>query len=92
MNEPRVEIHYCQGCGWLMRAAWMAQELLATFERDLAEVALIAADAGVFEIRLNGECLHSRDMDGGFPEPRIIKQAIRDRIAPGRSLGHSDRK
>lgn len=77
---PRVEIHYCQSCGFLPRAAWMAQELLAAFERQLGEVALIASDAGVFEIRLNGERLHSRDHEGGFPEPRLMKQAIRERL------------
>lgn len=88
---PRIEIHYCPGCGWLARAAWMAQELLGTFQRDLGEVALLPGEPGIFEIRLDGNRLHSREHDGGFPEPRIIKQAIRDRIDPGRSLGHSDR-
>ncbi len=90
-TAPRLEIHYCPGCRWLLRAAWMAQELLTTFERELGEVALIPSDAGVYDIRLDGECLHSRTIHGGFPEPREIKQAIRDRIAPRRDLGHSDR-
>jgi len=76
----RVEIHYCQGCGFLPRAAWMAQELLAAFERRVGEVALIAADAGVFEIRFDGQRLYSRDHDGGFPEPRLVKQAIRQQL------------
>ena len=38
---PRVEIEYCTGCRWLLRAAWVAQELLSTFGKDLDEVALI---------------------------------------------------
>lgn len=88
--KPRVEIHYCPGCRWLARAAWMAQELLGTFERELGEVALLPSDPGVFEIRLDGERLHSRSHDRGFPEPKVVKQAIRDRIQPGRDLGHSD--
>lgn len=87
----RVEIHYCPGCRWLPRAAWMAQELLGTFQRDLDEVALKPADPGTFAIHLDGECLHDRKQDGGFPEPKVIKQAIRDRIDPQRNLGHSDR-
>jgi len=29
---PRVEIEYCTGCRFLPRAAWLAQELLTTFE------------------------------------------------------------
>lgn len=36
----RVEIEYCTQCRWLLRAAWMAQELLTTFETELDEVAL----------------------------------------------------
>ena len=38
----RVEIEYCTQCRWLMRAAWMAQELLTTFEAEIGEVALAA--------------------------------------------------
>ena len=47
MNSlPRVEIEYCTQCRWLLRAAWMAQELLTTFEQELGEVALVPAPAG----------------------------------------------
>lgn len=91
MSAPRVEIHYCPGCRWQTRGAWMAQELLNTFGEALGEVAIVPAGSGVFEIHLDGACLHSRSRDGGFPEPKPIKQMIRDRIAPGRDLGHSDR-
>ena len=44
--RPRVEIRYCTQCRWLLRAAWMAQELLTTFDGDLGEVALIPATGG----------------------------------------------
>ena len=37
--SSRLEIHYCTQCRWLMRAAWMAQELLVTFETELGEPA-----------------------------------------------------
>ncbi len=29
---------------------------------------------------------------GGFPELPELKRLVRDRVAPDRSLGHSDRK
>ena len=38
-RKHRAEIEYCTQCRWMLRAAWMAQELLSTFESDLAEVA-----------------------------------------------------
>lgn len=90
-NTPRVEIHYCPACRWVARAAWMAQELLTTFGDQLGEVALVPAASGVFEIWLDGERLHSRREEGGFPETKPIKQLIRDRIDPERDLGHSER-
>ena len=52
---PRVEIVYCRQCRWLMRAAWLAQELLTTFEGELGEVALFPGTGGIFEIRVDGQ-------------------------------------
>jgi selenoprotein W-related protein len=89
-RTPRVTIEYCTQCRWLLRAAWLAQELLTTFETELAEVALVPGTGGVLDVRLDGELIFSRKQAERFPESKELKQAIRDRIAPGRSLGHSD--
>jgi selenoprotein W-related protein len=89
-GRPRVEIEYCRRCRWLMRAAWVAQELLTTFEAELGEVALVPGSDGVFEVRLDGETIFSRRDEGRFPESKELKQRIRDRVAPGKALGHSD--
>jgi selenoprotein W-related protein len=89
--RPRVEIQYCTQCRWLLRAAWLAQELLTTFEQELGEVALVPGTGGVLEVRLDGEVIFSRAREGRFPESKELKQAVRDRIAPDKSLGHSDR-
>lgn len=91
MASPRVEINYCTQCRWLMRAAWMAQELLTTFEVELGEVALVPGTGGVFDVHLNGELIYSRKEQGRFPESKELKQLVRDKIAPERPLGHSDR-
>lgn len=87
----RVEIEYCTQCRWLLRAAWIAQELLTTFEKELPGVTLVPGAGGIFEVRLDGETIFSRKAQGRFPESRELKQLIRDRIAPGRDLGHSDK-
>ncbi len=34
--------------------------------------------------------IFSRDVEGRFPESKELKQRIRDRIAPGKDLGHSE--
>lgn len=92
-RAPRIEIEYCVGCRWLMRAGWTAQELLTTFENELAEVALVPGrTGGVFVVRLGDEVVFDRKAEGGFPELRDLKQRIRDRVAPDRDLGHSDRR
>lgn len=91
MPSPRVEITYCTQCRWLLRAAWMAQELLTTFDTELGEVALVPGTGGIFEVRLNEELIFSRKEASRFPESKELKQLVRDRIAPDRPLGHSDR-
>jgi selenoprotein W-related protein len=90
--RPRLEITYCTQCRWLLRAGWTAQELLTTFPADLGEVALVPGTGGVFTVRLDDDVLSDRRADGGFPELSRLKQLVRDRVAPDRSLGHSDRQ
>jgi selenoprotein W-related protein len=90
-RSPRLEIEYCTQCRWLMRAGWTAQELLTTFVDELAEVALVPGKGGIFEVRLDGETLWSRKDERRFPEMAELKQRLRDRIAPERALGHSDK-
>jgi len=69
----------------------MAQELLTTFQEELGGVTLIPnAEGGVFEVRLAGEPIFSRKQDGRFPDIKELKQLVRDRVAPGRDLGHVD--
>lgn len=89
--KPRIVITYCTQCQWLLRAAWMAQELLTTFTEDLAEVALSPASGGEFVIAYDGEIIWNRKRDGGFPDVKTLKQLVRDRLDPGRDLGHIDR-
>ena len=90
-SRPIVEIEYCTQCRWLLRAAWMAQELLVTFEDDLGGVTLIPGRGGVFVVRIGADTIWSRAAEGRFPDIRELKQRLRDRVAPDRPLGHSDR-
>lgn len=91
MKSPRIEIEYCTQCRWLLRAAWIAQELLMTFEKEIGEVALQPGTGGVFEVRAEGTAVWSRSREGRFPDAKELKQRVRDRIAPGKDLGHADR-
>lgn len=87
---PRIAITYCSMCNWLLRSAWMAQELLQTFGQDLGEVVLIPRTGGIFHIHYDGELIWDRTVDGGFPDVKQLKQRVRDRLDPERDLGHLD--
>ena len=69
----------------------MAQELLSTFSDELEEVALRPGTGGIFEVVADGQVIWDRKAEGGFPEIKVLKQRLRDVIAPERDLGHSDR-
>ena len=88
--KPRVEIHYCTKCRFILRANWLAQELLSTFSNKVGELALIPSEGGEFIVYCDGVEIFSRKKKGRFPESKELKQLIRDKIDPDRSLGHSD--
>ncbi len=90
-GKPSLRIVYCTQCNWLLRAAWMSQEVLSTFSLEMGEVTLVPGTGGIFEIHLDGELIWERKRDGGFPDVKQLKQMIRDRIDPDRDLGHIDR-
>jgi len=76
-----------------MRAAWMAQELLTTFADDLRSVTLQPSEiGGSYIVYVDGEILFNRKDAGHFPEIKELKQLVRDKVNPEKSLGHSDRK
>ena len=91
-QKPQVRIRYCTKCRWMMRAGWMAQELLVTFEETLDEVAIGPGRQGQFDVWVDDQLIFSRKREGRFPELKEIKQLLRDKIDPSRDLGHSDRK
>jgi selenoprotein W-related protein len=89
-TSPTIEITYCRLCGWGLRAGWMAQELLTTFAEEIGSLALTPdASGGVFEVRVDDELIWSRKEQQRSPEITELKQLVRDRIAPERSLGQA---
>jgi len=71
----------------------MAQEFLTTFADELKSVKLQPSEtSGAYKIFINGEVLFDRKLNGGFLDIKELKQLVRDKISPGKSLGHSDKK
>lgn len=90
--KNQIKIIYCTQCRWLLRATWMSQELLTTFSEEIDELTLIPGTGGIFEVYANNQRIWSRKDMNGFPEITILKQLVRDVIAPDKSLGHIDMK
>ena len=91
-QKAAITLTYCSQCNWMLRASWMAQELLHTFSEELGSVNLHPDTGGHFEILVNGVTIWERKADGGFPDVKALKQRVRDQIAPDRDLGHVDKK
>ena len=90
-HRPAIVFTYCTQCNWLLRTAWMAQELLSSFGQDLGSVTLVPATGGIFRIELDGALVWDRKEKGGFPDAKALKQLVRDHVWPDRDLGHVDR-
>ena len=91
--KPTITLEYCPKCNWLLRAAWMAQELLTTFADELHGVLLQPSEvSGRFTVRVGEHELFDRKAAGRFPDIKELKQLVRDAVAPDKALGHSDRK
>jgi selenoprotein W-related protein len=91
--KPTVTIEYCPKCNWLLRAAYMAQELLTTFSDDLYGITLQPSETeGRYTICIDGKPIFDRKEQGRFPEIKELKQLVRDSVCPDKNLGHSDNK
>lgn len=91
-GKPVVTVTYCTGCNWLLRAGWVAQELLQTFGTQLGGVTIVPGEiGGIFEVRVGDHVIWDRKQDYGFPDMRSLKTRLRDHIAPDQDLGHLDR-
>ncbi|EFK57849.1 Uncharacterized protein conserved in bacteria [Sphingobacterium spiritivorum] len=91
--KPTITIEYCPKCGWMLRAAYMAQELLTTFTEELNGVTLKPSElSGRYLITIDKTEIFDRKRMGRFPEIKELKQLVRDIVAADKDLGHSDRK
>ena len=93
MTKPSINIEYCPKCGWMLRAAYMAQELLTTFTEDVHSVSLQPSEtSGAYIVSIDGAVIFDRRAEGRFPEIKELKQLVRDIVVPGKNLGHTDTK
>lgn len=76
-TKPRIAIRYCTQCNWLLRAGWMAQEILQTFASDIGEVSLIPRPAVCLRSPLMGRLYGNANAMAVFP---VQKNSSRESV------------
>lgn len=90
--KPTITIEYCPKCGWMLRSAYLAQELLTTFTDQVRGVTLTPSETGgTFTISIDEKLIFDRKEHQRFPEIKELKRLVRDTISPDMDLGHTDR-
>lgn len=77
----------------MLRATYMAQELLTTFTEDIKGVTLLPSETtGRYTVYIDDKMIFDRKTEGRFPEIKELKQLVRDIVNPAKDLGHSEKK
>ncbi|MEI6891881.1 MAG: SelT/SelW/SelH family protein [Pontiella sp.] len=91
MKKRSVTVEYCSKCKFMLRSAWIAQELLQSFEGDIDEMILKPSTLpGIWRIYANDQPIWDRKTERGLPEMKDLKRRVRDIIAPDKDLGHAE--
>lgn len=75
-----ISITYCTKCNFLLRASWVAQELLHTFQDYVSSVTIIPGSGGQFDVHYGKELIFSNKTAGRFPETRELREMLMARI------------
>lgn len=88
-HRTGISITYCRECNFALRASWVAQELLHTFEDYVSGVTLVPGRGGVFDVRYGDQLIFSNQAAGRFPETRELRELLAARIEDAPRSRHS---
>ncbi len=76
----KVKITYCAECGYEPQTLELTKALMYEFGAQVSAIELIPWESGTFDVSVEGRLVHSMKRDGGFPEPRVIANAVRTAV------------
>ena len=76
----KVKITYCAECGYEPQTLDLAKALMHEFGARLSSIELIPWEGGTFEVSVDGQLVHSMARDGGFPNPDLVKRAVKSAL------------
>ena len=76
----KVQIDFCVECGYDHEAFALANALVREFHLFLEGITLVPAGDGAYDVRVDGQLVHSMYRDGGFGDRNAILEAIRTRV------------
>ena len=75
-----VKIAYCAECGYDHEALDLTAALMKEFHMYLADITIVPAGDGAYDVWVDGNLVHSMYRDGGFGERQAILDAVRRKI------------
>jgi selenoprotein W-related protein len=80
-HPVKVQIDYCAECGYDHEALDLTAALMKEFHMYLAGITIVPAGDGAYDVRVDGDLVHSMYRDGGFGERDEIFAKIREKLA-----------
>ncbi len=75
----KVRIVYCAECGYEPQALALAEAVMVQRQAEFSSIEFVPWMDGTFEVWVDRELVHSMGRDGGFPNPDIVIEALRER-------------
>lgn len=77
-SDVRVAVEFSMSSGSLLRATWIAAELLTEFHRDISDVALVPrSDQNTFNMWICGKIVWSRGVGQPLPDYEHLRPIVR---------------